>query len=235
MGQGIKAESAFNLLKRDILNGSHPTGQPLRLSNLTARYGLGPAALRDALAHLAELRLVIPATPRGWQVAPVRLAEYEDLLRARMTLEMALLEDAIDHGTLEWETNLVAAHYQLAQAVRPLGDADTLAYRQTWIAVHDGFHLALMAGARSAWLKRHHVQVLGQLQRHHQAIMSLICSTPEAQEPLLADAFSTPRHTELMVAALDRNKAAAIMALKSHSDVAYAISKRFLETGKAAE
>lgn len=131
MGQESTAGIAFNLLRRDILNGNHASGQPLRLSNLSLRYGVRVAAVRDALAQLTDMQLVVPSPPRGWKVAPVSLAEFQDLLHARITLEVALLEDAIDHGTMEWETQLVAAHFQLAQAVRPLGAADTLAYRQT--------------------------------------------------------------------------------------------------------
>lgn len=228
MGHGQKAESALNLLKRDILNGTHPPGQALPLSSLTARYGLGAASLRAALTQLAGIRLVEPAVTRGWRVASVCIAEFEDLLYARMSLELLLIEDAIENGTLDWETNLVAAHYQLAQAVRPVGDADTLAYRQTWIAVHDAFHTALLAGARSAWLKRIHTDLMGELQRYHQAVMSQLHARTEAQEPLLAKAFSTPRHTALMVAALDRDKAAATTALQSHNDVANAIFQQFL-------
>ncbi|WP_022703102.1 GntR family transcriptional regulator [Pseudorhodobacter ferrugineus] len=235
MGQDTKAGIAFNLLRRDILNGNHPSGKPLRVSNLSVRYGVGIAALRVALAQLTEMQLVVPTPPRGWQVASVSLAEFQDLLHARMTLEVALLEDAIDHGTKNWETNLLAAHFQLAQAVRPLGAADTLAYRQTWIALHDSFHAALLAGARSAWLKQNHLQLLDQMQRYHQAIMSLVSSNTDAMEPLLTDAFSIPRHGELVVAALDRDKPAAVTALKRHGDITFALSQRILGPDRAAD
>lgn len=228
MDHEAKAEGAFDLLKRDILNGTHGQGQPLRLSALSVRYGVGASPLRKALSRLADIQLVAPTANSGWQVAPVTLAEFEDLSHARMSIEAILLQDAIDTGTLEWEANLVAAHYRLAQAVLPLGGANTLAYRQTWLAVHDGFHFALLSGAQSDWLKRFHAQSLVPLQRYHQAVWCKLGSMTEAQEPLLADAFSVPRHTELMVAALDRDKRAASAALSGHNDVAKAIFRRVM-------
>lgn len=228
MGIGLKIEGAVSLLQRDILNGTHPPGKSLRLSHLSARYGLGTAPIRDALMRLSDMQLVVASDKRGWQVAPVSLSDFNDLLHARMTIELVLLDEAIETGTKEWEANLVAAHYRLTQAVRPLGAADTLAYRQTWIAVHDSFHACLLAGARAVYLKLLHAQVQCQLQRHHQAVMSQLSSVTETQEPLLIHAFSIPRHTELMVAALNRDKAAAAIALKNHNELTTAFFQRFL-------
>lgn len=231
MGQDAKAESAFDLLRRDILNGTHKPGQPLRIAPLSARYGIGPTALREVLSRLARASLVVALAKKGWQVAPVSLAEFKDLLAARLTLETALLTDAIAVGGLEWETNLVTAHYRLAQAVIPLGQADTLAYRQTWIAMHDRFHIALLAGAQSHWLKRFHAQILDQLQRHHQAVMAQFPPVTKTPDPLMAQAFSVPNHTELLVAALDRDTASATTALQRHNELANDIFQHFLGKG----
>ena len=231
MGQDAKAQVAFDLLRRDILNGTHKPGQPLRIAHLSARYSIGATALREVLMRLAQASLVVAVANKGWQVAPVSLDEFKDLLAARLTLETALLADAMAVGALEWETNLVTAHYRLAQAVIPLGEADTLAYRQTWIAMHDRFHIALLAGAQSLWLKRFHAQILEQLQRHHQAVMAQFPPVGKMPDPLMAQAFSMPNHTELMVAALDRDTASAKTALQRHNDVANDVFRHFLGKG----
>jgi DNA-binding GntR family transcriptional regulator len=228
MGQEPRAETAFEKLRRDIMNGVYTPGAPLPLTALAARYGVRPALLREAMARLEDLQLVVATPNKRWRVAPVTLADFEDLLQARLTLEQTLLTEAMILGSLEWEANLVAAHYRLTQAVPPLGAADTLAYRQTWMAVHDGFHLALLAGAKSNWLKTSYAQLMGHVQRHHQAAMARFQPTPIALEPLLMQVFSIPRHTELMVAALDRDSTSAADALQRHNDVTHEIFRSFL-------
>lgn len=229
MGSEAKTEAALETLSRDILNGTLPTGKSLRIAVLTAQYGIGAAPLREALARLVEQGLVVAEGPRDWRVAPASLPAFMDLLLARAALERALLEDVIAHGHKQWETDLVAAHYHLAQAVPPLGEADTLAYRQTWIALHDRFHLALLAGARSDWLKRFYAQVLGQMQRHHQAVLARLQAEVPHLDHLHAEAISVPRHTELMVTVLDRDKTAATSLLKAHGETALAIFRAVME------
>ncbi len=231
MGNEAKIGSAVDLLSRYILNGTLLPLQPLRITTLSARYGLSAAPLREALSRLEKKKLVIATANRGWQVAPVSLAEFRDLQIARLALEAALLDDSLASGGVEWEPELVAAHYRLAQAVPPRGEADTLAYRQTWIAMHDSFHIALLAGARSNWLKRFYAKLLAQLQRHHLAV--LMQPLTDDTQVMLDQAFCVPPHTELMIAVLDRDAQAATAALQAHSETALEIFYKVLGDGSA--
>lgn len=231
MNQNAKVDSAFERLRRDILNGTHAPGQALRLTALTERYGLRGISLKTMLQRMEKKNLVVSAPNRGWRVAPVSLVDFEDLLSGRQSLETALLIDAIEAGDADWEAKLVAAHYRLAQAVVPVGAADTQAYRQNWLALHDGFHSALIAGARSKWLKAIHADLVAQMHRHHQAVLSRIQSETQVQVETIALAYSVPRHTELMVAALDRDISAATIAVKKHSVLARDIYQNVLGDG----
>lgn len=232
MGYEAKTEAACKVLSSDILNGTLSPGKPLRLAALGAQYGVSATPLREALTRLEEQKLVVAEANRGWRVAPVSIAEFTDLLIARQSLEVSLLEDVIAHGGNDWETELVTAHYRLAQAVPPLGAADTLAYRQIWVALHDRFHTALLAGARSDWLKRFYTQLLTQLQRHHQAVLLWAQIDSRQMDVLREQVFCVLRHTELMVAVLDRDRAAATALMKAHNNVTLSI---FLTAMKQAE
>ncbi len=238
-----KTDTAFEMLRRDLLNGSHPPGAPLRIAALSTRYGVSATPLREALSRLEEKRLVVGSANRGWRAAPVSLEEFEDLQIARMTIESSLLQDAMARGGLDWESGIVAAHYRLTQVAVPLGDADTLAARQTWIETHDAFHTALLAAGRSGWLKGFYAQTAEQLQRHHQALLFHSRTTnPGARfrpapttEALLRKALSIPRHTELMDAVLSGDAAAALKTLRDHLDIAQAIYRSIVGSAAAAD
>jgi len=59
-------------------------------AELSARYGLGLAATRAALARLSALGWIEAEPRRGWRVAPVSGTHLADLLDARRLLEPAL-------------------------------------------------------------------------------------------------------------------------------------------------
>jgi GntR family transcriptional regulator, carbon starvation induced regulator len=232
----IRGDLIFGALRRDILQGCFAPAQPLRVAELSERYGISATPLREALSRLAGERLVVATPNRGWRVAPISMAEFQDLARARLALEAALLDDAIANGDLNWESGIVAAHYRLSQTPTPLGEQDTIEARQSWIAAHDVFHLALLAAARSDWLKGFYQQTIEQLQRHHQAVLfhsNARRDTPEMVE-ILATALSVPRHTRLMQIVLDRDRQAARAELEAHVDVTLNIYRHIAEIDRSA-
>ncbi|PQO24605.1 GntR family transcriptional regulator [Rhodobacteraceae bacterium WD3A24] len=235
MEYSAKTETAFDLLRRDILNGTHLPGTPLRVAALSKRYGVSATPLREALSRLAEKQLVVASANRGWRVAPVSMAEFEDLQRARLTVETGLLMDAIDNGGLDWEGEIVAAHYRLTQVAQPIGGDDTLPNRKAWLEAHDAFHMALLAAARSNWLRGFYAQTAEQLQRHHQALLFHTKAGPGAEarhseevESYLRTALSVDRHTELMRIVLDRDRARAQAALHEHIEISLRIYQQIV-------
>ncbi|MCC6002334.1 MAG: GntR family transcriptional regulator [Pararhodobacter sp.] len=234
MSEPIKTDIAFELLRTDILSGRFVPDQPLRVAELSERYGVSATPLREALSRLAEKQLVVAAANRGWRVAPVSLAEFEDIARARLAVESALLADAIACGGLDWESGIVGAHYRLGQTPVPLGSADTLQNRQYWIAAHDAFHCALLDAARSAWLKGFYRQTAEQLQRHHQAVLfhGTTRHEPAAMQEILQVALSVPRHTTLMEMVLDRDRDAALTELEAHIEMTLEIYRQIIEAQK---
>lgn len=62
-----KTEAANDMLSRDILNRTLPSGKPLRLAALGAQYGVNTTQLREALTRLEEQKLVVAEANRGWR------------------------------------------------------------------------------------------------------------------------------------------------------------------------
>jgi DNA-binding GntR family transcriptional regulator len=77
------AEKAYVSLRKDIVEGACPES-PLRLADLSERYGMGFSPLREALNRLQAERLVTAESLRGFRVSARSLAEFEDALRARL-------------------------------------------------------------------------------------------------------------------------------------------------------
>ena len=103
-GQAAKtvADAIYANLRRDLLNGKWPPGSPLRSAALRLAYGVGISPLREALTRLVGDRLVTVEGQRGFRVAPVSLAELQDVMRLRAYLEAMALRAAIERGDGAW-------------------------------------------------------------------------------------------------------------------------------------
>ncbi|WP_082143595.1 GntR family transcriptional regulator [Nitratireductor soli] len=235
-----KTEAAYLTLRRDILATRLMPGAPLRIGALRETYGLGWTPLREALSRLEAERLVTAVSNRGFAVAPVSRKELEDLSKARMAVEAALLEEAIRTGGNDWEGAVVTAHYRLSRCKIPavgLSEAILL----DWVQKHQEFHEALLSAADAAWLKHFYSQIWGQLCRHH----IFLTVTPtlraaagnavghEAAVAALHDAMSLDQHTRLMELALDRDLEGALALMKQH--VGLTVDVYTLADGQGAE
>ncbi|MFS8050194.1 GntR family transcriptional regulator [Rhizobium sp. BR 314] len=215
-----KMEEAFARLRRDILDAHLAPELPLTIPSLRERYGLGMTPLREALSRLEAERLVTFSHNRGYRVASVSHAELLDLQKARATVETDLLREAIRLGDDSWEQQLVAAHYGFAQA-EPLRANISEKELARWEERHDAFHLALLNGSPSIWLKRFLVQIYVQLHRHQRNLFfspSLAGRGPkhldeQQYSALLEKASDLAHHTSLMEAALARDERKAIALL----------------------
>lgn len=230
MEASAKSSEAYELLRAAILTGANAPGEPLRLTALSAQYGISATPLREALSRLEANRFVTATANKGWRVAPVSLEELEDLEAARLSIETSLLADSIHRGDLVWESRVVAAHYRLTNTQVPIGSG-SITVRQAWIDAHDAFHQALLEAARSSWLKSFYVQTTDQLQRHHQALLfhprainpaGRQTHSPEVVE-LLATALSLPAHTRLMKVTLARDVSTAIAMLTEHVEITLSV------------
>ena len=218
-----KTEAAYLALRRDILSTRLMPGAPLRIGALRETYGLGWTPLREALSRLEAERLVTAVSNRGFAVAPVSRGELEDLSKARMAVEAALLEEAIRIGGSDWEEAVVTAHYRLSRCkVHDAGLSEVVLF--DWVQKHQEFHEALLSAADSDWLKHFYSQIWGQLCRHH----IFLTVTPtlraaaghvaghEAAVAALEDAMSLDQHTRLMQLSLDRDLQGALALMKQH-------------------
>lgn len=132
----------YEAIRSAILAGEFEPGQKLKPNELRLQYGVSLSVVREALARLAEQRLVLSQPNQGFQVVPVSEKALRDLTDLRVMVESFALRRAIERGDVAWEADIVAAHHTLA--VTPIdlhGGAN-----DSWEEAHRRFHYALIQG-----------------------------------------------------------------------------------------
>jgi DNA-binding GntR family transcriptional regulator len=200
-------EKAYQSLRHDIVRGSFQPGQPLRMAEVSRRYGMGFSPLREALNRLHSERLVVSVALRGFTVAELSLEEMWDAIKLRILIEGEALRASIQKGGDEWEARIVAALHQLTlQAGRTTKGND----EEIWEleARHRAFHHALISACGSKWMLEFFDRLYADTERYRIPI-------------LLEKGYGRGRdvqseHAELSKAALARDAERATALLSEH-------------------
>lgn len=216
------SDAVYGKLRQLILDGELPGGAQLRASTLARQYGFGLTPLREALTRLQSEYLVTTNFHRGFRVAEISIDELQDLERVRLVTETEMLREALKHAGEDWEGRLVSTHHQLSRAGVPLlrDDPELLG---RWEERHEAFHAALVGGSRSVWLRRISEQNHAQLHRYHRHIIGGVRVAAMADpalgdeaEAIMQTVMGLEHHSELMDAALDRDRGKAERLMRDH-------------------
>lgn len=199
------AEAAYLQLRRDIISGKRAPGEKLRVEHLKDEYNVGAGTLREALALLVADALVVAQGQRGFRVAPISLADMEDITRTRALLETEALRQSIASGDDAWEGRLVAAFHQLSKAEERLGGQET-AEVEEWEERNREFHEALIGASGSRWVNH----FLAVLYRQSERYRHLAITTRAIPRDLHSE------HTAIFKAALARDQKLASKLLNDH-------------------
>ncbi len=203
------ADQAYWAMREDILCGRLEPGSRLRLGEIQLRYALGMSPVREAMMRLASEGLVVAEGQRGFSVASVSLDELHDVTRTRERIEALAIRDAIAHGNVDWEAEMMAAFHRLKRAALP-GTAEDVEVANTWEARHRDFHQALVSACGSPWLLRLHTQLMEHSERYRR--VRLFHVTPSAV--LMRDVEK--EHEDIMKAVLARDGDKACTLMEKH-------------------
>ncbi len=186
-----------NALRNEILDGQLEPGTLLSIKDLQARFRVSSSAVREALCQLASSGLVHAEEQRGFRVAPVSIADLEDVTNSRAELEVFTIRDAIANGDVEWESQLLAAFHTLIKAPK-----STTEYARA----HKAFHDLLVSPCRSEWMKRFRKT----LQDHSDRYRRLATNHNDDGRDIDGE------HRALMTAALERDADRAAQLISEH-------------------
>lgn len=148
-GTGLtRADATMLRLRHDILNGHVEPGSKLAFGELCDRYDVSTGVLREVLPRLVEQGLATSESQLGYRVVSVSVEDLQQLTQARIQIETMVMRLATQSGDLGWESDVVAAHHALARTRRYVdGDLNS-----EWMALHEQFHIALLAGCGNDYL-----------------------------------------------------------------------------------
>lgn len=204
---------AYRRLREDILSGALLPASRLKIEALMTRHEMGATPIREALSLLTSDGLVERLDNRGFRVAAVSRADFEELLKTRCWLEGRALAESIAAGDAIWEEQIVLALHRLSRTPRTADEGATLADPH-WEELHKAFHRALISACGSSILLRFCDQLYDRNIRYRQ----------------LAGLRSYPgrnigtEHQAIAEAALDRDPEVAVQRLTQH----YEQTGRFL-------
>lgn len=194
----------YDRLRRDVLTGALKPGAKLKIETLRDRYEAGASPLREALSLLTSEGLVDRIDQRGFRVAEISLAAFEELLTTRCWLEERALTESIRNGGVAWEENLVLAHHRLTRTDRSA--SGELRTTTAWETAHRAFHMALLSGCGSRPLLGFCEQLYDQNIRYRYIAVS--SAYPQRD---IAD-----EHRQIFEAAIARNTEEAVSLLLQH-------------------
>ena len=106
----------YKAMKRDIIRGVHPAGEPLNEKELAKKYKASRTPVREAALRLQEDRLLRIVPNRGYFVSQITLQELTDIYEYRAAVECAAAElaarKATDSELLQQLVKLAETSYQ---------------------------------------------------------------------------------------------------------------------------
>jgi DNA-binding GntR family transcriptional regulator len=198
---------AYDLLRAEILSGALQPSERLVEADLTARLGVGRAAVRTALARLAQEGLVEHERNRGARVRLVDEHEAAEILEARMVLEGLAARHAAANAT---PGDVAALRAILADMAARLAGGDLLGASDRNAVLH----ARLLAIADHATVARLVAGLRGQLVRFQYRTILV----PGRSDRSLAE------HTAIVDAVAAGDADAAEAAMRAHlGQVAHAL------------
>src|SRR5581483_8286321 len=190
-----------------ILSGVLPPGERLIEEQLTQRFGISRAPLREALRELAQQGLVEHLPRRGVRVAELSGVDVDELFGLRDVLERYAMEVALPLPAGRSLAGLAGAWDDMAQAAR---DGDAFAENEA----HRRFHVEVVALAGQRHLLMAFEPVILKLQLYMAANLRR-----EAEHR--APAQGVERHRRLLDAIGSGDLPAVLDALASHGARTY--------------
>jgi DNA-binding GntR family transcriptional regulator len=200
-------ELSVRRLRREILSGVLPPGERLIEEQLTQRFGISRAPLREALRELAQQGLVEHLPRRGVRVADLSAVDVDELFGLRDVLERYAMRLALPLPDTRQLAGLTGAWNAMAAAAQ---DGDAFGENEA----HRQFHVEVVALAGQRHLRMAFEPVILKLQLYMAANLQR-----EAEHR--APSEGVERHRRLLEAIASGDLGTVLDALANHGARTY--------------
>jgi DNA-binding GntR family transcriptional regulator len=192
-------------LRDDIIRGRLAPGLKLKIEQLRDHYRVGATPIREALSLLTADGLVERLEQRGFRVAEMSDAEFDELLALRCWVEERAVRQAVAKGGKEWEESIVVARFHLSRTPRVPPDVNPAA-NIDYERCHRAFHLSLVAACGSNTLLRLWNQLYNEANRYRYTARLSSYERPHIDR----------EHDDIAAAVLARDDDLAVQRLVAH-------------------
>jgi DNA-binding GntR family transcriptional regulator len=211
------ASQVASSLRDRIVSGELTPNLQLRVQSLSAHYAVALSPVREALNRLASEGLVTALDMRGFFVAPVSVAELDELTRTRCWMNERALRESMAHGGPDWEEALVLAHHRLQRLPRRLSEGGA---NPDWMEAHRQLHRALTTGCGSAILIDFCDQLFMRAERYRNLSRKAAQASPGQRDA---------EHKRIVDAVLARQVDSAVALLNEHFLATAALCRSLLD------
>lgn len=207
-------EKVYDELRADMISCRLAPGTEIRENELASRFGVSKSPVRDALMRLEREGLVITLPRQGYRVAPVSLADVQDMFHLREALEQACMERIARRADDE----------ELA-ALDRFRSFDAAQWPGGFIAYNREFHRTLARISGNARMRDYLIDLIDQMER---AVQLSVSSLRKGDPQTVVD-----EHAELIDALQSRQASRARRIASRHVSeagkrVVQAMSRAFI-------
>jgi GntR family carbon starvation induced transcriptional regulator len=219
------SKAATYWLQRDIVRGVFSPMERLKVEHLVKFYGVGHSPVREAILLVSATGLVVHEHRKGHRVAPVSLADYDDVLSMYQRLYKLALSMAIELGDDAWEDRIVVRLHRTikAQRVAPDGDPQLL---ERWQRAYWEYHSDLLSGCGSPLMMR----LLGEIGFRLERYVNLFADIQTEREH-----DYQAEHREIVDALIARDKDRALGLIEHYFATAQPMRDSIIDTLKRNE
>jgi DNA-binding GntR family transcriptional regulator len=151
-------DTAYESIKQDVISCKLVPGEAVSETLLAARFGLGKAPIRNALARLSQDRLVRSVPRQGYVITPITIEDVQEIFQLRLMLEPRAARLAA--GRLSGE-QLMRLKETCKVRYRP-GDRES---QTRFLSANKQFHVAIAEAAGNNRLTVIIAQLLNEVER----------------------------------------------------------------------
>lgn len=134
-------------LRRDIVRGVFLPGERLKVEHLANFYRIGRSPVQAGILMLVPSGLVTHEHQKGHRVAPVSLADYDDLRRVYRDLYFSALRKAVTQGDQAWEERVIVTLHRTSRIAKVLDTSSE--GRELWQLAYKRLHSEILSGCGS--------------------------------------------------------------------------------------
>lgn len=200
-----QTENVYLSIREEIISGMLAPGIKIKINDLCKKHEVSLGAVREALSRLTAEGLVQSEAQKGFKVTPISIEDLEHLAIARIEIESICIEYSIQHGDLDWESNILATFHKLKRTPERMTENNKIT-SPDWEHIHHQFHLLLVSACPNTWLLKVREFLYAQSERYRR-----LSTHYDDKSRNLAE-----EHEQLMNAVIHKDTALAKSIIKNH-------------------